>query len=433
MMSEPEPQKRKTDSVQLPLQGIRRVRDHIRERISQENTRLRAENSGLNYTREDVASQADVSSDTLDRFLGERCGKVSRKYAEKITKLLELDLDDLIESNRSQRPSDFYVERPPLEDLCYEEIFSDASTLVRVKAPHRTGKTWFVEQLMNREHKTLFLKVTLSFHNADKDIFTDLNKFLKWFCLSIGNSLDLLNKLDEKLQDGLGSNSNCINYFETYLWASIKTPLVLILEDVDLVFEQPAVSGDFCSLLRSWHDAARRPNNKSWQYPRVVIVHSTDLYGGLDINQSPLAAVGPVFSLRNFNFKEVTILIQQYKFLWKKDQIQQFVTLTGGNPYLVHNALNHLKRNPEIKLEIFLKTAAIGISPYHNHLYELLVTLQKNKNLVSAFKDVVNSVTPVKVEDEHKFQLYSMGLIEWVEGGAVSSCELYRQYFCDRL
>jgi AAA-like domain len=431
MMSEPEPQKRNTDTVQLPVQGIRRVRDRISERISQEKTRLRAENSELNYTRHEVASQADVSIDTLNRFLGERGGKVRRKYAEKITKLLELDLDDLIESNRSQRPSDFYVERPPLEDLCYEEIFSDAGTLVRVKAPHRTGKTWFVEQLMSRVNKTRFLKVTLSFHTADKDIFTDLNKFLNWFCLRIGDSLDLHSQLGKKWQDGLGSNY--INYFETYLWANIKTPLVLILEDVDLVFEQPDVSLDFCSLLRSWHDAARRPNNKSWQYPRFVIVHSTDLYGGLDINRSPLAAVGPVFSLRNFNFEEVTVLIQQYEFLWGKDRIQQFVELTGGNPYLVHNALNHLKLNPKITLETFLKNVAIGPNPYHNHLCELFITLQKNNNLVSAFKEVVNSVTPVKVKEDPKFQLYSMGLIEWVEGGAVPSCELYRQYFRDRL
>jgi DNA-binding Xre family transcriptional regulator len=422
--------KRETDSVQATQQGIRRVRDRVRDRILQERQQRREEHSDQSYTREDLADQAGVSIDTLKRLL--RGVKVRMDSADAIARFLELELADIIGPS-NQRPSDFYVERPPFESQSQDMIFSQSGTLIRIKAPHRTGKTWFVEHLLNQAQEKRYQSATLSFRDADRSVFADLQTFLKWFCVNVGNSLELPNQLEEQWQDDLGNNSNCTNYFESCLWADLDLPLILVLDDVDLVFEQPNVADDFCKLLRSWYDRARRVRDSTWRNLRLVIVHSTDIYGALDINCSPLANVGTVFPLRNFCLEEVTELVQKYALRWQADQIEQMVALTGGNPYLIHEALDYLTLNPEITLMQFLHSAPTEIGPYRNYLGELLNSLQQNFNLAAAFRSILNSKAPIRVEPASAFQLYSMGLVEVEEKGMMPSCELYRRYFCDRL
>ncbi|PSB20381.1 hypothetical protein C7B65_08050 [Phormidesmis priestleyi ULC007] len=422
---------RETDSVKVTTQGKRLVRDRVDNRILRERQQRRDRHDETPYTREDLAVQAGVGIDTLKRLL--RGVKVRKYSADAIAQFLGLELADIIEPSCDPRPSDFYVERPPLESQCYDTIFSQSGALIRVKAPHRMGKTWFVEHLLNQVQENQYRSATLSFRDADRAVFTDLQTFLKWFCISVGNSLELPNQVEEKWQHGLGNNSNCTNYFETCLWASINTPLVLVLDDVDLVFEQHDIADDFCTLLRSWYDRARRVRGSAWRNLRLVIIHSTDIYGALNINYSPLANVGNVFSLRKFYLNEVTELVQQYKLHWQADQVEQMMALIGGNPYLIHEALDHLTMHPEMTLEQFLHNAATAIDPYHNYLGELLNTLHQNSNLAAAFESIVNSTTPISIEPAYVFQLYSMGLVEVEERGVIPSCELYRRYFRDRL
>ncbi|MBD1848033.1 AAA-like domain-containing protein [Cyanobacteria bacterium FACHB-63] len=426
-----EPRQRETHSVQATPQGKRRIREHVDKKILQERRQRRDRQDETPYTQEDVANQAGVAIDTLKRFWNGI--RVRRNSAAAIADFFGLELAELIEPSGDPQPSDFYVERPPLESQCYETIFSQSGALIRVKAPHRMGKTRFVEHLLHQLQEEHYRSVTLSFRDADHAVFSDLQTFLKWFCISVGNSLDLPNQLEERWQDGLGNNSNCTNYFETYLWAGLDTPLVLVLDDVDLVFEQHTIADDFCKLLRSWYDRARRVRGSTWRNLRLVIAHSTDIYGALDINYSPLANVGTVFFLRKFYLKEAIKLVQQYELHWQANQVEQMMALTGGNPYLIHEALNHLTLHPEMTLEQLLCNAATAISPYHNYLGELLSTLQQNSNLAAEFNKIVNSATPINVESDAAFQLHSMGLVEIEAGAVVPACELYRRYFRDRL
>lgn len=424
---------RETDTVSATLQGKRLLRDTIRDRISRERQQEREANCKPTYSREKLVEQAYVSIDTLKRL--QKGVSVRRDYADAIARVLGLELTDLIEPSRNQRHPDFYVERPPFESQCYETIFSQQGALVRVKAPHRMGKTWFVEQVLSKVKENQYQFATLSFYDADSAVFTDLQTFLKWFCSDIGNSLELPNQLEEQWKNDLGDVMSCTDYVEKYLLSDINVPLVLVLDDVDLVFEQSLVANDFCRLLKTWYDKAIRARSRSsaWRNLRLVIVHSTDIYAALDIHHSPLAGVGTVFSLRKFHLNEVTQLVQRYALHWEMKQIEQIMALTGGNPYLIHEALNYLMLHPEMKIEKFLQDAVTEIGPYYNHLGQLLSTLQHNPNLIAAFKEVVNSRTSIKVKSPYVFQLDRMGLVEVKESGVLSSCELYSQYFSNRL
>jgi transcriptional regulator with XRE-family HTH domain len=410
-------------SVRVTPQGRLRLEARIREVIYERRLQR------TNCSQEDLADEAGVSIDTWKRFKG--CKSVRRDSAELIARSLQLDLADLIESSRDQRPLDYYVERQPLESECHKAIiFSQSGALIRVKAAHRMGKTWFVQHLLNQVQEQQYRSVTLDFRDFVDADFKDFQTFLKQFCREISDSLDdVSDQVEERWQDSLGNNRNCTNYFETHLFAGLDTPLVLVLDNVDLVFEHRTIADNFCTLLRSWHDKASRDPSSIWYNLRLVIVHSTDNYGSLNINSSPLN-VGTVFRLRKFNLNEAMELVQQYDLQWQADQVEQMMALTGGNPYLIHEALEYLRQHSEITLEQFLHYAPTAISPYHNYLQDLSSTLQQNSRLTAIVRNIVNSTTPIEVESADMFKLYSMGLVEMAGAGeVVPSCELYRRFF----
>ncbi|MDB9428781.1 AAA-like domain-containing protein [Microcystis aeruginosa CS-555/01A07] len=48
-------------------------------------------------------------------------------------------------------------------------------------------------------------------------------------------------------------------------------------------------------------------------------------------------------------------------------------------------------------------------------------------------KLVITSEAPVRLRSEESFKLDSMGLVVRVDNNVKPRCDLYRQYFCDRL
>ncbi|RUT02578.1 hypothetical protein DSM106972_060560 [Dulcicalothrix desertica PCC 7102] len=133
--------------------------------------------------------------------------------------------------------SAFYIERPPVELRCYEAIVKPGS-LIRIKAPRQMGKTSLMARILHHASQNGCLTVPLSFQLADGKVFTDLDKFLRWFCLRVAKKLELPNKLVDYWDEIFGSKDNCTDYFEEYLLKEINQPLVLGLDEVDLVLKK---------------------------------------------------------------------------------------------------------------------------------------------------------------------------------------------------
>ncbi|NET51882.1 MAG: toll/interleukin-1 receptor domain-containing protein, partial [Merismopedia sp. SIO2A8] len=91
--------------------------------------------------------------------------------------------------------SEYYVERPPIEANCYETILKPGA-LIRIKAPRQMGKTSLMSRILRHADQQKYLTVPLSFQLADAAIFADLDKFLRWFCASVGRQLKRPNKLN---------------------------------------------------------------------------------------------------------------------------------------------------------------------------------------------------------------------------------------------
>ncbi len=211
--------------------------------------------------------------------------------------------------------SGLYIERPPNETDCYREIVQ-LGALIRIKAPRQMGKTSLMARVLNYAKEQGYQAIPLSFQRADNKLFTDLDLFLRWFCEQIGRRLKRLNQLEDYWK-GDNSKDKCIAYLEECILEEIDSPLVLGLDEVDLVFPHREVTDDFFGLLRSWYESARYGDACSdlWAKLRLVVVHSTEVYVPLNINQSPFN-VGMNVELPEFNPTQVQDLAQRYGLIW---------------------------------------------------------------------------------------------------------------------
>ncbi|MBN3939215.1 AAA-like domain-containing protein [Nostoc sp. NMS9] len=325
--------------------------------------------------------------------------------------------------------SAFYIERPPSESRCYEAILKPGS-LIRIKAPRQMGKTSLMARILHQASQQDYLTVPLSFQLADGKVFADdLDKFLQWFCASVGRRLRLPNKLAGYWDDIFGSKDNCTAYFEEYLLPEINQPLALGLDEVDRIFQYPEIANDFFGLLRAWHEDAK--NRDIWKKLRLVVVHSTEVYIPMNINQSPFN-VGLPIELPEFNTQQVLDLARRHGLNWSFTQVGQLMAMVGGHPYLVRVALYHIARQ-DITLNLLLQTAPTEAGPYSDHLRRHLWNLEQRPELAAAIKKVVANTSPVRLNSIQCFKLLSMGLLQQQGNDVTPRCDLYRQYFRDRL
>ncbi|MEH2007986.1 AAA-like domain-containing protein [Nostoc sp.] len=324
--------------------------------------------------------------------------------------------------------SAFYIERPPIESRCYEAILKPGS-LIRIKAPRQMGKTSLMARILDQASQQNYLTVPLSFQLADGKVFADLDKFLQWFCASVGRRLKLPNKLADYWDVIFGSKDNCTAYFEEYLLPEIKQPLVLGLDEVDRIFQHPEIAADFFGLLRAWHEDAK--NRDIWKKLRLVVVHSTEVYIPMNINQSPFN-VGLPINLLDFNTQQVLDLARRHGLNWSFTQVEQLMAMVGGHPYLVRVALYHIARQ-DTTLNLLLQTAPTETGPYSDHLRRHLWNLEQHPELATAIKKVVANTSPVRLDSIQCFKLLSMGLLQQQGNDVTPRCDLYRQYFRDRL
>ncbi|HIK05201.1 MAG TPA: AAA-like domain-containing protein [Trichormus sp. M33_DOE_039] len=346
------------------------------------------------------------------------------------SKFLEtLSPPHLVPEPHKSADAEFYVHRYPLESLCYETMLQPGS-LMRIKAPKLMGKTSLLERLLVKAAQQNYRTVSFSLEMADrKTHFTNLNKFLRWFCLNLSRELHLPNQIDDYWdEEGIGAKVSCTTYLEEYLLADADSPLVLCLDDVDVLFPYPEVYEDFFGLLRSWYEKARSRHN--WKKLRLVIAHATDVYIRLNINQSPFN-VGLPIELPELTREEVQAFATQYGLATDNSLVDTLMQLVGGHPYLLQQAFSHLISYPDVTLEKLLLEAATDAGIYRHHLREYWLSLQKEAKLMSAFQTVITSIKPVQLETISAYQLHSMGLVKLAGNEVEPRCQLYRNYFSD--
>lgn len=324
--------------------------------------------------------------------------------------------------------SRFYIQRPPIEKLCYEAI-AQPGALIRIKAPRQMGKTSLMARILQQAKQQGARTIPLSFQLANQRSLTNSDTFLQWFCASVSLELGLLDP-DQlashwQLAPVIGSNQCCKAYFEQYVLPSLSTPLALGLDEVDRVFANLEIADDFFGLLRALHEEAKR--REIWKNIRLIVVHSTEVYIPLDINKSPFN-VGLPIELPEFTLSQVEELVQRYGISLSQEAIQSLMELVGGHPFLVRLALYAIAHQALSFDHLLQETSTTG-GIYTDHLRRHLSNLERNSSLLQAFRDVVLQETPVRLPSEQAFKLDSMGLVRLLGNTVTSRCKLYRDYF----
>jgi class 3 adenylate cyclase len=323
--------------------------------------------------------------------------------------------------------SNFYVERPPIEDRAYEEI-AKLGSLIRIKAPKQMGKTSLMARMLAQAEQQGCRSVVLNFELADSEVFSDLNQFLQWFCATVTDDLQLPIQLETRWSKFLGSKKNCTNYFEKYLLPEINVPLALGLDAVDRIFPHEQIADDFFGLLRAWHEKAKQSD--IWKNFRLVILHGTEVYIPLSNDQSPFN-VGLPIELWELNSAQVNDLARRHGLNFTPTQVEQLMAMVGGHPHLVRLALYKIARK-DITLEKFLEDAPTEAGIYADRLRLHLWNLEQHPELAQALKQVVETDTPVQLKSALAFKLNSMGLVHLQGNQVTIRYNLYRQYFRER-
>jgi hypothetical protein len=440
-----QPRQRRRRGVILTPEGLEKLQE---AKIEAEYL----ENKGRRFTLEDLSERTTLAMDTLMKVFAAEVGvdKQTLKCCFKAFNLtlesrdyerpnFQDNLDDLAQDNlleivepelpEGQVPlnSAFYIERSSIESDCYKAILQPGA-LIRIKAPRRMGKSSLMMRILHQVSEKKYNYVFLSLQLADKPILQNLDKFLRWFCANVTLKLQLPNKIDDYWDDLFGSKICCKIYFEEYLLANLKQPLVLGLDDVDILFQYPDIADDFFALLRAWHEESK--TRKIWQNIRLIVAHSSEVYIPINSNQSPFNVGIPV-ELPMLNYEQIFDLTQRYQLDFSRQEIEQIICLVGGHPYLIRLALYSIW-NEDITLEELLTISPMSEDNiYRDHLKRQLYNLQQeNSELAEIYAKLVMSKQPLEIDLLQSFKLQSLGLVVFQGKKVMPSCELYRQYFC---
>lgn len=403
------------------------------------------------YLRQkDLAEELGISLSTLNNYLNGRA--VDILNFQEISERLEQDWKDIADfedntdhntSNNGKVDSEavitnyseedyslIYVKRPPIEESC-DKALKRPGALVRIKAPTLMGKTSLMVRILGKLAEKGYRKAHLNLHLANRTDLNDVDLFFKWFCISVGQSLGIPNDLKKYWDEEYSTSKvDCTEYFEKYLLPQAGFPVVLCLDEVDRIFPYREVASEFLGLLRAWHE--RSKVEAIWKQLRLVVVHSTEVYIPLNINESPFN-VGLPIELPEFTLSQVQELAQQYQLDWSQSIVEQLMEIVGGHPYLVNQAFSHCQINGNDSLEKLLQVAPTDAGIYANHLRHLWRILQQHQDLTEALLQVIDANYPVRLKSMPAYKLHSMGLVKKQGNKVMMSCNLYRHYFKERL
>jgi DNA-binding CsgD family transcriptional regulator/DNA-binding MarR family transcriptional regulator len=322
--------------------------------------------------------------------------------------------------------SPFYIERPPVEIECLA-AFEEPGALIHIKAPKQMGKTSLILRIIERAKQKKVRTAYLNFSQIEASKLEREVNFLRTFLAYTIQALNQTFSLEEWDRDTPVMLSCTINFQE--LLKELNGTLILILDEVDRLFEYPQIYQNFFPMLRNWYEKASE--SETWEKLRLVVAHSTEDYGQLDINQSPFNVGYPIV-LEEFTLEQIQTLASRHGL--DRQAVDPLISMVGGHPYLLRLAFYHLYYQ-KITLETLLQEVTTEASIYKQHLFRILRILQQNHELKSVFKQIISSINPIELKQKTRqiYQLESMGLIKLEGNKARSRCRLYQLYFCDRL
>ncbi|HEY9706246.1 MAG TPA: AAA-like domain-containing protein [Allocoleopsis sp.] len=169
------------------------------------------------------------------------------QYRPDLVGINDLPLPGCVEPLKSP----YYIERNNCESRCYQEITKPGS-LIRIKGPKQMGKTSLIKRIIREAENQKYHVVELNLSQIDTNQLTNIDIFLRAFYADFKDNLKSKFELPSNLEEwdkDLPSKRHCTNQIENIL-KKLETNLVLILDEVDILFPFPNIYQDFFSHVK---------------------------------------------------------------------------------------------------------------------------------------------------------------------------------------
>ena len=322
-------------------------------------------------------------------------------------------------------PSAFYVER--LADRQARQALRRHDTTLVIHGPRQSGKSSLLVRLMQEARQAGRYVACLDMTVFGRAVLKNADAFFRQFCSHLTDVLYLSEHRDEYWNPKLGNAFCCTRYIERHVLPTLDRPLLLMLDEVDVLLTTDWHS-DFFSMLRSWHN--HRALHPAWRQLGLVLAMSAEPWQLIDnLDVSPFN-IGLSIHLTDFTTAELADLNRRHGSPLSTVMEQELITWLGGHPYLIRQALYLVASGHVIATEL-LAQATDDYGPFGEHLRAYWPQLYREPELMQALLQVLNS-SPVE-DPKHLARLSSLGLIRHEGRRVLPRCRLYAEYFRERL
>jgi AAA domain-containing protein/TIR domain-containing protein/trypsin-like peptidase len=335
-------------------------------------------------------------------------------------------LDELQMPGGTVRLQDkFYVERD--EDTRIKTEMKRLGATVTIRAARQSGKSSLLVRGIQQAKQSGANTLMLDMQRVDKDHLTSLDVFLRYFAeyvvFKLSQDADMIDRFWRR---SLSPQEKLTSLFEDQILEKVERNVVIGMDEIDQLLATPFYN-EFFGLLRSWHNL--RATDERWEKLSTIMVISTEPYLLIsDAHQSPFN-VGLNLYLQDFNLNQIQDLNQRHGLPMKGKEFDEMVQIFGGHPFLTRKAL-YLLVVEKVPWQTLKQTAADDQGPFGDHLRRYHWMVQQDQALKEALKSVIRSG---KCSDDLLHRLLQAGLVKASGDVAKCRCDMYRQYFQDKL
>ncbi len=322
--------------------------------------------------------------------------------------------------------SPFYVSRPI--DAQFQAAIAHQESIALVKGARQTGKSSLLARGLHHARKRGAAVVMVSFETFSEQDLHSMEAVCLRLITCLSDALDLEFTPAVDWNPLLGPNVNLERYLLRRVMTAISAPLVCGLDELDRLFARP-FSGEFFSMLRSWHEKRAFEPTKPWKRLTLALTCATEAHLYIaDVNKSPFN-VGARLMLNDFTLSEVEELNRCYGLLLNPEELSAFFELTGGHPYLTRLGLREMARREPPRVGDVAQLEACALrpdSPFGDHLRRLETLLEESPALRQATADVLLGRS---CAEESFLRLRSGGILRGEDREhALLRCRLYEAY-----
>jgi len=336
-------------------------------------------------------------------------------------------LDELQTPGGTVRLQDkFYVERA--EDRRFRnEVKRRDGTTVTIRAARQSGKSSLLVRGMQQAKEAGAKNILLDMQRVGKDHLATSDIFMRYFAeyvmFKLSSDTDVIDKYWRR---SISPQEKLTSLIEDRLLEDMEENLFLGMDEIDRLLET-GWHDEFFGLLRSWHNL--RATDERWQKLSTLMVISTEPYLLIgDANQSPFN-VGTNLYLQDFNAEQVRDLNQRHGNPVNDVALEELTRFFGGHPYLTRKAFYLLVTEP-MTWQKLVETSTDELGPFGDHLRRYHWMIQQDPALKTALKNIIKNNS---CDDELMHRLLQAGLVKASGDYASCRCDMYRQYFEEKL